>query len=567
MDKFLKVQNFQICKDALCNWMISNYGFDLNQDPDMDPSDLLFGVMKNVKNENMASEDITVKELNNIALNQLQNTYVTKYGLQKKTLKTTRDSDLYGNRPVTTAKSSQQLMPLNTTNKDFDDVNRQFDMILSSRGGGLQQNQPDKTLGTMLKGETEVAIPNDVFASMMDEAKNAYMNLDKNIEIKRPLIADNPKALYEKPSEEEQAHAQMQADATPVFSFQHMQMDISDTDANQSKGTPTTHSAAVVIDMPKKRMILNKYITINGFDREWCKEPMRCHFSVDFNNLSTNYRNIAAIKAMRLIVPNEVIETKTMLNFPKYVQHHDHKLAYPYLLLHIDELSDVYDGFNQTVQRAFAQFVYDTSYRCPNGRGYVVMKLAQDESKIFYPQNLSAIQRLTFSIRKPSGALLNENRDDYNVMKVEYESYNTLYIKIVVDKYFDKNEFYIGDSVIVRNFSMYRPASAPPDMPMNDFTLMNQFINRPEGHEILQLGEANENCFYRSYYVLGPGKVDKTIGKFCVNKCLVDALREYNTLVAPTNNGTTINLSLQNVISLTIEQDVADRGILQTRPI
>jgi hypothetical protein len=279
---------------------------------------------------------------------------------------------------------------------------------------------------------------------------------------------------------------------------------------------------------------------------------------------------------------------------PKFVNHHDQKLAYPYLLLQIDEISDLCDGISQQVQKSFAQFVYKTSYKCPNGRGYVIMVPAQDETKIFYPQCLSAIQRLTFSIMKPNGTLFNNNNDDYNIYKIEYELYNGLYIKIVTDKYFDKNEFYMGDSIQMCGYTMHATtlqntnlntlndphACLNPNHTMQmqmqtvsvsvttDVRAMTEFVNRVQGHEIVQLGEANENGFFRSFYVLGPCILDQSVGKLVIEKPLVDALKEYNLLYPPIHtSGAIINVSLQNVISMTMGVDVADRSILMTRPV
>jgi hypothetical protein len=337
-----------------------------------------------------------------------------------------------------------------------------------------------------------------------------------------------------------------------------------------------TQSTSLVIDQPVQRATQYKYLTINGFDRDWTNamQKKRFSYSIDFSQLNNNYRNITSIKFSKLIIPNEIIEFKSVMNMPKFVHHHDHKLAYPYLLFQVNEIGDMCDGFSQQVQKSFAQFVYDKSYKCPNGRGYIILVPAQDETKVFYPQSLSSIQRLTFSILKPNGTLFNNNKDDYNVFKVEYEHYNTLYIKIVTDKYFDKNEFFIGDSILVTDYIMYPPLAPAPSHPSHcgsvsaaDYSIMAEFVNRPEGHEIVQLGEANDNGFYRSFYVLAPCELDQSIGKLVVKKELVEALKEYNKLSMPRVQGAIINTSLQSVISMTVGTDVVDRSILMTRPI
>jgi len=561
MDKFLKIQNFQICKSAFTNWMDTKYGFNLNaNDMENTSSEMLFEIMRAVKDEFIDVGDVSIKELNDVSLNRLTDVFVDTYKLSKMENATKtgsnhsqleRDSNVFGSRALT----STLLLPENTTNKDFEDVGKQFDMAMSNRNLDMTNSQPPAAPDfQQLKDEP---VSDDMFEKLLNNRRD----LESNLELKMPLVPDDPKAFF---TSLQQPIATVAAapDNTP-FEFTSNNVGI----VEYSK-TPT-HSTALVIDQPTQRTIMLKYITINGFDRDWLNASQKKRFSyrIDFTKLTSNYRNISSIKFSKLIIPNEVLENRSITNAPKFVHHHDHKLAYPYLLLQVDEIGDLCDGLSQQVQKSFAQFIYDKSYKCPNGRGYVIMVPAQDETKVFYPQNMASLQRLTFSILKPNGTLFNNSQDDYSVIKVEYELYNTLYIKIVTDKYFDKNEFFIGDSIMIDGYSMYRPPTAPPCTSSMDYAAMAQFVNRVEGHEIVQLGEANENGFYRSLYVLGPCRLDQTIGKLVVQKELVDALKEYNQVSTPHVSGSIINTSLQSVISMTIGTDVADRGILMTRPI
>jgi hypothetical protein len=426
--------------------------------------------------------------------------------------------------------------------------------------------------------DPEKAIPNDLFEKILSDHNNRR-TLEAALDLKMPLVPDDPKSFYTTPTPQ---GARMDDNVHVPYSI------VQELPASHIP----TQSSSLVIQQPIARQILYKYITINGFDRDWTMQKRRCNYSIDFTRLSTNYKNIASIKFTRLIIPNEVIENRTLMNsssMPKFVNHHDQKLAYPYLLLQVDEISDLCDGISQQVQKSFAQFIYKTSYKCPNGRGYVIMVPAQDETKVFYPQSLSAIQRLTFSIMKPNGTLFNNNNDDYNIHKIEYELYNGLYIKIVTDKYFDKNEFYMGDSIQMSGYTMNANANAnanintgtsatlqicdihprqQPSSVTTDVRAMTEFVNRSQGHEIVQLGEANDNGFYRSFYVLGPCVLDQNVGKLVIEKTLVDSLKEYNLLYPPIHtSGSIINVSLQNVISMTMGVDVADRAILMTRPV
>ena len=87
-----------------------------------------------------------------------------------------------------------------------------------------------------------------------------------------------------------------------------------------------------------------------------------------------------------------------------------------------------------------------------------------------------------------------------------------------------------------------------------EYTRLNSFINRSEGHNVVQLGEANENGFYRSFYINAPQSLDTAQGKMIIDKPLVDVTREYNAafpvnLSNPAILGQIINVSLQPTIS------------------
>lgn len=540
MDKFLKIQNFQQCSDAFKRWMKESHSVDVNNVPDMDLDKSLFSVMKDVKNEYAENSDISIKDLNNISLNKLQDIYVEKLKVNKNKTNASplqRDTSLYGQRPLA---SSVVSLPTNTTNKDFEDVGKQLEIMMASRGSGATQ-VPEN----LQSPSKEEPIPGDAFEKMLLTARDEYSMLNANIELQKPLIPENNQVLYSTPFDPRTN------DSIPAFSPLKVQ-------AHSLVNTGTEQT--VVIRPPTRTNEIQKYLVFNGFDRNWQTNPKRYSFSVDLADLSFKYKNFSFIKFTHLIIPNEIIESRTLINQPKFVYHHDHKLAYPYLLLKVNEFTDVCDGLNKQVQSSFAQFIYNDSYRCPNGRGYVILNPAQNETKLFGFDNL---QRLTFSIQKPNGTLFNNTIDDYNVVKVDYQCYNTLYLQVTLDKFFDKNDFFIGDTVNISQYTIYKPPTCTnTDLSPSDFNKVMSFVNRQEGHEIVQLGDANQNGFYKSFYILAPGFLDQSIGKLTVEKAQVDALREYNVVTVPKVNGSIINISLQVSISLTVGLNVGDSSII-----
>jgi hypothetical protein len=267
----------------------------------------------------------------------------------------------------------------------------------------------------------------------------------------------------------------------------------------------------------------------------------------------------------RVVIPEEIVEKTSVTNQSlKPFFNHDFNFAYPYLILRIDEFNDVYDGTNDTVRKGFSKLIYEQSYKAPNGRGYIILKPIQKEKKKFYPTPLSSIGKLSISLLKPNGDVLNTSSDSYKLFKVEYEQFNSHYLKIVTDVYFDKNEFFVGDEVLLQGHNMTVLNN------MNDFDVQkfNEFINRKEGHEIKQIGGANDSGFYRSFYIQAPGYFDRVNGQYVLDSGLINNLNEYNSQIdfcdpnTPTN-GRVLNNSLQHTISLKLDTIVDDAKIIE----
>jgi hypothetical protein len=554
MDRFLKIQNFQVCKDAFAKWMDKTYTFSVAGNNLQTAADqMLFETMRQVKSEYADDDAISVKDLNDISLERLVDAFVAQHKIHAPPQLIARDVGAFGNRPTGTPLVLAN--PQATTNRDYLSVDHQFDLLMANRKVE-QQGGPQQAPQAPTTYEPEKPIPNDLFEKLLQD-RGRTLETEIDVRGAPPAFPENPQAFFTSPA--------MPSGHGHVHDTAYSSV----AELETANAPPPATDISNTIQPLTARTLSTRYVTINGYDRDWLMQHRRCAFSIDFGGFAHKYKNVSSIAFTRLIVPNEIIEARSLYNMPKFVHHHDQKLAYPYLFLQVDEISDVCDGASQQAQKSFTQFIYDTSYKCPNGRGYVVMTPAQNETKTFYPQTLSAIQRLTFQITKPNGTLFNNNRDDYNITKIEYEIYNTLYIKIVTDKYFDKNEFYIGDSIQMTNYSMYMPPAAASPPSASDYAAMASFVNRPEGHEIVQLGDANENGFYRSFYVLGPCHLDQCAGKLVIEKNLVDTLKLYNAATGslhPTA-GSIINVSLQLVISMTVGLDVADKSILMSRPI
>jgi hypothetical protein len=275
-------------------------------------------------------------------------------------------------------------------------------------------------------------------------------------------------------------------------------------------------------------------------------------------NIQTNFKNIHAIQVTSVVLPMD-IPTRTNTTGPNKVDYiHNYDFQYPYVLLRLDEFDDMYDGTDDTIRRAFCHLIYQKCYYSRNGRGYVILTPSQNEKKVFAPTSLPTMPSLHLSLLRPNGDLLNHSKDGLMITKLEYEAYNPRYIKVVTSKYFDKNEFYQADVVVIRQYVLFK-LSASQNQSYID--RVNEFVNRSEGHEVMTIGDANDSGFYRSFYIQAPGIFNEDAGVFDVDNEMVRQLVLFNEtydLSGSPSNGFILNMSLQHSISIKIEQKIID---------
>jgi hypothetical protein len=266
----------------------------------------------------------------------------------------------------------------------------------------------------------------------------------------------------------------------------------------------------------------------------------------DTINIQQNFKNIQSIEVTKVIIPADITNAITgrLYNF---------NLNYPYVLLHIDEFNDVYEGTDDSIRRSFCQLIYENFYQSSNGRGYIVLKPVQGEKKIFHPSLLSTMPSLNISIRDPNGDLLNDSIDGYSILMVSYEPFNRTYLKIVTNEYFDKNEFFSGDKIHIKKYCAFTIDETQDSQILIDF---NNFINRDSGHIITNIGDASDNSFYKSFYIKAPGTFSSKDGVFTIEQTQIDNLVIFNcknttiNIDPPPANGYVLNMSLQNSISM-----------------
>ena len=305
------------------------------------------------------------------------------------------------------------------------------------------------------------------------------------------------------------------------------------------------------------------FISINSLDRKWetTTTETRYNYKVAFKGSSNSgsasipniLKNVVYVEPVSLIMPNdsEIVpfDNRLFLNM----------LHYPYLILNIDELSGVFNGTNNTADQAFSHMIFDkdfgsntistdslgdhinttrNNFETQFVKTFYRFTPAYFERKNFYNSPLASLNSLTISLTDPYGNRVNTQPDVLTINDIEAEDVdtdtedqgNTLlgnpylidgttgfprtavaetqYIKITTTTFFSNRLFKIGDKIRIKATS--------------DNTAFNTFLNRAEGHVIINLdveGNANNAInntankgFINALYISPPGTIDTSTG-------------------------------------------------------
>lgn len=272
-----------------------------------------------------------------------------------------------------------------------------------------------------------------------------------------------------------------------------------------------------------------------------------------------SFTNIKSISITNVTIPTEMVHSFVNTNENNFT---NYSFSFPYILCNIEEFQDVYDGTDDNIRRTFCQLQFENYIKTPTGRGFVILKPVQNEVKLFYPTLLSNLPTLNISLIKPNGELINNTEDGIEILNItRYQKY---YLKIQTKTFFEKDAFFKGDYILIKNFNIFNF-----DLSSDKGNLFNQFINKETGHIIYEVGEPNDNGYYNSFHIFAPGDFNKQEGVFVEDSDALEVLREFNQYLSNTDrynekyisnyeNGYVLNMSLQNSVSITIEMNKQD---------
>lgn len=573
---FYTKENLKLIVSIFKDYMAETFFFNIETLEDEALSrKLLYDLMNKINDECKDKPQIPLQSKNLRVMNIAKEIYTKKYNLnerqnQKKPniQNLSRDKSIYGDRQLQTIAMVPEIDPYNRKNQS-ESKEVFIDRLISERDRDIGiEKKKMQDIDQIIPPTIDKAENQDDFIKKLKDFENQRNFVIEDIETKRPKNPDEQmfqqNIMMDRISMEREMNNNIQKQDPKAIMAK---ISTSTAELPQQNIYSRFSEGKELTVIPKNnfaKLLIEKYLSINSFDRNWLIDTTRYKYSIDFlsksNSIQNRYRNIESLAVTKVIIPDEIVQ----INDPiKSSFNHEFTFAYPYLILSIDEFNDVYDGTNDIVRRAFCTLSFEKAYKAQNGRGYVVLKPMQKEFKYFYPAPLSSLNKLSISILKPNGSLFNTSSDSYTPLTIIYDSIKPNFIKITLDSYFDKNEFYIGDFILIQNYIMNKLSVYQTE---SDIKTFNDYINNSQGFEINSLGEPNTNGYYNEFYITAPGTFNKSLGQFQVNMNLINCLNNYNLQNPPSiNNGNIMNSSLQHSISMKVKMIIDDARILDTQ--
>jgi hypothetical protein len=218
--------------------------------------------------------------------------------------------------------------------------------------------------------------------------------------------------------------------------------------ANTGVGNPTTvlaeRKSVLPQDFVQKEDDVVTYketeynLHVYSADRNWLVNTgeNRYNFSVNFNpgnvvgttfrpNTATQmrFKNITRVELVKALIPVEgidvIIDKINDLSFSTVIN--TNALSFPYLMVRVPELDTNNVGTNTNLDNSFGVLQYDANWITDNinvGQrgGYIGMipKFLKCQ-KVYHPTPLATLQKLSISLNRPDGTLLNSTLDTFDV--------------------------------------------------------------------------------------------------------------------------------------------------------
>lgn len=246
--------------------------------------------------------------------------------------------------------------------------------------------------------------------------------------------------------------------------------------------------------------------TISSINRDWNKSinespfNFKVKFNSNTNGINIEYlpKNILSISLDKLILDNRnhnIAYSTESINL----------LKYPYVLVNIGETIDGNVYGDSLINASIGQMIPDETFE---NSGFVELKNSLTKSYEYINGPKASLANMDITITQPdnNNIIINNIADVLEIDNITYintdiinNGLHTEFLVIKTKKYFHSQQYHIGDRIKIKDY-IYRDTNIYEEsIPFNDY------INRAEGHFIIQVAVDDEDKLLKNYiYIATP---------------------------------------------------------------
>ncbi len=314
--------------------------------------------------------------------------------------------------------------------------------------------------------------------------------------------------------------------------------------------------------------IQNHVIIINSIDRNWYNYAAETPYNYlvklggvggspnalgdMYSTVFKTYKNVVSFSIDKVILPNRpCIQSYTSNIAPRLND-------YPYLAINASGINYSSYGTNKTLNTTVG--IYTPLIPLPTGLSnisYLEFKNTSVQKKEYTPAPESYISRLDLSITNPNGnyaSNLNDVLGIYSIfMSPPHPSGSTVFdisdsLTIQTTNFFHDVEFQSNDLIKVKNYVYH-------NMSYDESGLFCAWINRENGHHILDIGKSNPTTsLYNQIKIPIPAELSTVTGNISVETWFSDfVIKSLSNVAIQDDGGKLINANLQSHLVVNIK--------------
>ena len=309
---------------------------------------------------------------------------------------------------------------------------------------------------------------------------------------------------------------------------------------------------------PENSNLVSTFLIIDSGDRDWYSQigETPTHFTVKLGdqskgnhncNVKQTLKNVMSLRVDKLFMPNRLITTSYDANTS--VRLNDS----PFLTIQFDRINDVDLGTNLATDQSIA--IMTPLIPLPTELSNITnleFKNANNQLKIYYGSPKASLDRLDTNILSATGEQPHTFTDVLTIDRAftTYTNPNTplptTSITLRTTTYFNGNEYQPGDLIKIQGYIFHNNTN-------NECFILNNWINRKEGHRILSISSNTASELYNEIHIPLPQYYSSTSGNLIYETWYSDFLIKNNFDGQTSDSGgKLINTNLQTRLLISV---------------